>query len=73
MQSLSTPLFKIRGSWPGEVEVISMFTLRTSTIKIHIRNTFLLRQKEAMVKMAFMEEVAELSSLTVNLVRQSGV
>lgn len=50
-----------------------MFTLRTSTIKIHIRNTFLLRQKEAMVKMAFMEEVAELSSLTVNLVRQSGV
>lgn len=50
-----------------------MLTLRTRTIKIHIRNTFLLRQKEAMALMAFMEEVAELSSLTVNLDRQSGV
>lgn len=73
MQSLSTPLFKTRGSWRGEVEVISMLTLRTRTIKINIRKTFLLRQKEAMALMAFMEEVAELSSLTVNLDHQSGV
>ena len=50
-----------------------MLTLRTRTIKINIRNTFLLRQKEAMALMAFMEEVAELSSLTVNLDRQSRV
>ena len=70
MLSLSTLLFKTRSSWRGEVAATSMFTLKTRSIKISSPNNFRLRPKEAMALMAFMEEAAELSYLTVILYRQ---